>query len=170
MTFHDRDASWFLAQLNPNCGPLAERNLKRQGFKTFLPLEERTRRLRGRFVATVSPLFPGYIFVSLSAVGGHWRSINSTNGVTRIVSFGGVPAPVPNDIVTSLMERCDDTGTLLPPKLLKPGDKVQLTSGPLADLVATILSIAPDRRIWVLMDIMGGQTRVAVAADQLRHA
>jgi transcriptional antiterminator RfaH len=34
--------------------------------------------------------------------------------------------------------------------------------------VGTIESIAPEQRVWVLMEIMGGQTRVAVAVDQLR--
>ena len=28
-------------------------------------------------------------------------------------------------------------------------------------------AIAPDRRVFVLMELMGGQTRVAVKADQL---
>ena len=40
MTFHDRGTSWFLAQLKPNCANIADRNLKRQGFQTFLPVEE----------------------------------------------------------------------------------------------------------------------------------
>ena len=53
---------------------------------------------------------------------------------------------------------------------LKPGDQVRLTSGPFADFVGTIESIAPERRVWVLIEIMGGQTRVAVAADHLRMA
>jgi len=34
--------------------------------------------------------------------------------------------------------------------------------------VATIETIAPDRRVWVLIEIMGGETRVAVSAEQLR--
>ena len=66
------------------------------------------------------------------------------------------------------MLRCDTAGKLLPPKLLKPGDQVRMISGPFANFVATIENIAPDRRVWVLMEIMGGQTRVAVTADQLR--
>lgn len=66
------------------------------------------------------------------------------------------------------MLRCDQEGKLLPPKLLKPGDEVTMTKGPFADVIATIESVTPDRRVWVLMDIMGGQTRVAVQADQLR--
>jgi transcriptional antiterminator RfaH len=57
----------------------------------------------------------------------------------------------------------------VPPKLLKPGDQVRLTSGPFADFLGTIEAIAPDRRVWVLLEIMGGQTRVAVSDDQLRN-
>jgi len=34
--------------------------------------------------------------------------------------------------------------------------------------VAEVEKIAPDRRVWVLMEIMGGQKRVAVGAEQLR--
>ena len=42
------------------------------------------------------------------------------------------------------------------------------TKGPFANFVAEVEKIAPDRRVWVLMEIMGAQTRVAVGADQLR--
>jgi transcriptional antiterminator RfaH len=34
--------------------------------------------------------------------------------------------------------------------------------------VAEVEKILPDRRVWVLMDIMGSQTRVEVGAEQLR--
>jgi len=168
MTYHDRGNSWFLAQLKPNCAQIAERNLKQQGFRTFLPMEEGTQNRKGRFVSTLRPMFPGYVFVSFDVAGGLWRKIQSTYGITRLVSFGKEPAMVPLDIVSQLMLRCDTAGKLLPPKLLKPGDQVRMTSGPFADFVATIETIAPDRRVWVLMEIMGGQTRVAVTADQLR--
>jgi len=51
---------------------------------------------------------------------------------------------------------------------LKPGDQVALNTAPFANFVAEVEKIAPDRRVLVLMEIMGGQTRVAVGADQLR--
>ena len=168
MTYHDRGNSWFLAQLKPNCAQIADRNLKQQGFQTFLPMEESTQNRKGRFVSTLRPMFPGYVFVSFDVAGGLWRKIQSTHGITRLVSFGKEPAMVPLDIVSQLMLRCDSDGKLLPPKLLTPGDRVRMTTGPFADFVATIESISPDRRVWVLMEIMGGQTRVAVTADQLR--
>ena len=170
MTFQERGTSWFLAQLKSNCGHIAARNLTLQGFRTFLPMEDGTKRVRGKFITAPRPLFPGYIFVAFNAGAGLWRTINSTNGITRLVSFGKEPAPVPLDIVSQLMLRCDASGKLLPPKLLKPGDQVRLTSGPFANFVGTIEAIAPERPVWVLMEIMGGETRVAVAADQLRMA
>lgn len=162
--------SWYLTQLKPNCAWIAEKNLNRQGFETFLPLEEATTERRGKFVTNVQPLFPGYIFVRLDVSKGSWRSVNSTYGVTRLVSFGAAPAPVPHQLVDSIQSRCDDTGKLLPPDKLKPGDKVSLASGPLAHFIAHIDEILPDQRVWVLLDIMGGQTRVKVDARQLRLA
>lgn len=168
MTVHNSGATWFLAQLKPNCGQIAERNLKRQGFRTFFPMEEGTVRRAGKFVDALVPLFPGYIFVALSGEAGQWRSINSTYGITRLVSFGQEPAPVPLSIVSQLMLRCDASGKLLPPRFLKSGDQVRITSGPFADFVGRVETIAPDRRVWVLMELMGGQTRVSAKAEYLR--
>lgn len=168
MTFHDHGTSWFLAQLKPNCANIAEKNLKRQGFQTFLPLAEETRQRNGNFVTSMRPLFPGYIFVAFDVARGLWRTVNSTYGITRLVTFGKEPSAVPLDLVSQLMQRCGAKGKVLPPKLLKPGDQVALAKGPFANFMAEVEKIAPDRRVWVLMEIMGGQTRVAVGADQLR--
>lgn len=168
MSTHDRGTTWFLAQFKPNSHHIAQRNLTRQGFRTFLPMQEETKRTRGKFVTQMRPLFPGYLFVALDMLRGGWRSVNSTYGITRLVSLGKEPTPVPLDLVSQLMLRCDREGKLLPPKLLKPGDEVMLTKGPFMDFVARIEAIAPDRRVYVLMELMGAQTRVAVSADHLR--
>ena len=168
MAHHDHADSWFLAQLKPNCAHVADRNLKRQGFRTFLPMEEGLQNRVGRFIPTLTPVFPGYVFVSFDIEGGYCRKISSTNGITQLVSFGNKPAKVPFDIVNQLMLRCDSDGKMLPPKLLKHGDQVRIFSGPFANFIATIDNITPDRRVWVLMEIMGGQTRVAINVDQLR--
>lgn len=168
MAVQESNTGWFLAQIKPNCATIANRNLQRQGFETFLPMEEETRQRNGKFVTTKRPLFPGYIFVAFDANHGLWRSVNSTYGVTKLVSFGKDPAQVPYELVSQLRQRCDESGALLPPESLTPGDQVTLTKGPFAHFVAEVEKIDPDQRVWVLMDVMGGQTRVAVGADQLR--
>lgn len=168
MTIHESGPSWFLAQLKPNSVKIAERNLSRQGFQTFLPLEAQTRRSSGAFTTGLRPLFPGYIFVAFDVTKGLWKSVNSTSGITRLVSFGQTPAMVPDELVSKLRLRCDSDGRVLPPKHLTPGDQVALTTGPFASFVAEVEQIAPDQRVWVLLEIMGGKTRVAVEPEQLR--
>ncbi|NYS26845.1 transcriptional activator RfaH [Rhodobacteraceae bacterium 2376] len=168
MSTHHRGTTWFLAQFKPNSHNIAERNLVRQSFRTFLPMQEETRRARGKFITQMRPLFPGYIFVALNLLHGGWRVVNSTYGIKRLVSLGKEPTPVPLDLVSQLMQRCDREGKLLPPGLLQPGDEVMLTKGPFADFVARIESIAPDRRVYLLMELMGAQTRVGVSAEHFR--
>lgn len=170
MAFHDRGTGWFLAQLKPNCSNIADKNLKRQGFQTFLPLEERTRQRNGKFLTTMQPLFPGYIFVAFDVARGLWRTVNSTFGVTRLVGIGKEPAVIPVNLVTQLMLRYDSKDKLLRSRALKVGDQVTLTKGPFANFAAEVESIAPDRRVWVLMEIMGAHARVAVSAEQVRHS
>lgn len=170
MTVADDRATWFLAQLKPNSHRIAERNLCRQGFTTFLPMHERTKSHRGKFKTTMEPLFPGYIFVAFDTTLGGWQSVNATFGVTRLVSVGKTPATVPRGLVSQLMQRCDAEGKFQSAPDLTPGDTVRFTSGPFADFVTKIEAIAPDRRVWVLIDLMGRPTRAVVDPALLRHA
>lgn len=169
MTYHDHGTTWVLARFKPNSHSIAERNLARQGFRTFLPTQEESKRARDKFITQMRPLFPGYPFVALDLLQGGWRAVNSTYGITRLVSLGKEPTPVALDLVSQLMLRCDREGKLLPPKLLKPGDEVMLAKGPFTDFVAAIERIEPDRRVYVLMELKGSKRRMAVSAEHLRH-
>ena len=97
-----------------------------------------------------------------------WQAVNATSGITRLVSFDRTPAPVPLDLISQLMLRCDRDGKLMPPRILEAGDTVTVTHSPFAEFVATVESLAPDRRVWVLLEIMGGESRVAMPAGHLR--
>ena len=149
---------------------LAERNLHRQGFETFLPMQKITRRKASRFVSDLKPLFPGYMFVSVNSELVPLRTINSTIGVSKLVSFKGKPKSLPLQLISGLMLRCDASGTLLPPKSLNEGDSVEMLTGPFANFIATVDTIDAEQRIWVLMDFMGQITRMQVTADQLQIA
>ena len=161
---------WYLIQFKPNSHRLAERNLQRQGFETFLPMQKITRRKASRFVSDLKPLFPGYMFVSVNSELAPWRTINSTIGVSRLVSFEGKPKPLPLQLMSGLMLRCDASGTVLPPKSLIEGDSVEMLTGPFANFITTVDTIDPEQRIWVLMNFMGQQKRMQVTADQLQVA
>lgn len=160
---HETGANWYLAQLKPNSARIAERNLSRQGIRTFLPLLARTAKRRGRFVEVKEPLFPGYIFVSFGEALARWRAVNSTYGVARLVSFGREPAPVPAELVAELQMRCDPSGVIQPEAQLRPGDRIAIRHGPFAGLIAEVTRISPDRRVWILLDIIGGRREVEIS-------
>ncbi|MEE9455429.1 MAG: transcription termination/antitermination NusG family protein [Paracoccaceae bacterium] len=159
--------TWFLAQFKPNSHKIAERNLRRQNFQTFLPMHGETKRKSGQFTTTLRPLFTGYLFVGFDISKGGWRTINSTHGITKLVSFGSEPQPVPLDLISRLMLRCDESGRFLPARTLKTGDAVRISGGPFAEFAATVEEIAPDQRVWVLLDLMERTTRVAVHPEVL---
>lgn len=161
---------WFVVQVKPNADAIAKRNLLRQGMQIFAPYEEATTHKVRSFIRTQKALFPGYLFVSFDQEVIRWRTVNSTFGVSRIVSFTkDQPAQVPLDLISDLMLRCDDTGKLLPSQLLQVGDNVRITNGPLAEFIGSIEEIESDRRIWILLDIIGKSTRVALKSSDLRR-
>ena len=161
---------WYLIQVKPNAQHIAERNLKRQGCTVFLPLSEETRKLGPRFVTKHVPLFPGYLFLGLTASAPPWRSVNATQGVSRCVSLDGTYRPLPSGLIAELQKRCDQNGVYHPQDTLLEGEIVRIETGPLAGVIAEIESIAPERRAWVLIDLMGQSTRIAVEQGCLRRA
>lgn len=159
---------WYLVQVRPNSFRIAERNLLRQDIDIFSPHHIETRRWGGRFRQVPAPLYPGYLFVTFDPDIGPWKKINSTYGVTRLVTFGsGYPKPLPRGLVEGLRLRCDPDGGLLPIEELAPGDRVQLLSGPFAEMICEVERQTPDERVVVLMDLMGRRTRMSVARQDV---
>lgn len=140
----------------------------RQEFGCFLPMETATSVKSGRFVSKQSPLFPGYVFCSFNLLDHRWPQINATLGVKRLIYSGNAPAKVPTDLVTEIRARCDIDGCLLPAEDWKKGDKVKVTLGPFTDFPAEILQVEANKRVWVLLEIMGSLQKVRMESSRIR--
>ncbi|MDA8913599.1 transcriptional activator RfaH [Amylibacter sp.] len=158
---------WFILQFKSNSHHLAAKNLNRQGFETFLPLHDTTSRKLSRFINTSKPLFPGYMFIKLDRAESKWHKINSTYGVSRLITFNSQLKSIPTSFVDHLMKRYDLSGKLIPIKKLKKGDHVTLLKGPFANFIATVEKYEADQRIWILMDLMGRKTVIQTPSDTL---
>ena len=158
---------WFILQFKSNSHQLATKNLNRQGFETFLPLHDTTSRRTSRFINTSKPLFPGYMFIKFDRAESEWHKINSTYGVSRLITFNSILKSIPTTFVDSLMMRYDLSGKLLPIKKLKKGDHVTVLKGPFTNFVATVEKYEADHRIWILMDLMGRKTKIQTPSDNL---
>ena len=159
---------WFVLQFKPNSHNQAEKNLNRQGFETFLPLQDITLRKTSRFVASNKPLFPGYMFIKFDRAESDWHKVNNTYGVSRLLTFNSILKSIPTKFVDSLMKRYDSSGKLIPIEKLKNGDQVTVLKGPFANFIATVEKYEDDQRIWVLMDLMGRETKIQTPSDALK--
>lgn len=154
---------WNLVHLRPNSEELARRNLQRQGVNVFSPFEEVTIRRANRLISSRSNLFPGYFFVQFDHHTVRFRSINSTIGVNRLVSFrDNVPARVPGALVRELMERSDAYGRIRPLSEINVGQTVIVKKGPFADMVGNIVKADRQKRVWLLLELLGKATHVSI--------
>lgn len=160
---------WYAVQAQPRREELALLHLRRQDFGSFCPMRRKPRKVARRVVSEVSPLFPGYVFVSLDLDQQQWRSINGTIGVVRMVSFGcgGRPAPLPAGLIETLHELSDCDGAVRLRSELAAGDRVRLVGGPFDDLCGTLETAKDSDRVTILLDLLSKQTRVHVRRDLL---
>jgi len=162
--------AWFLAQVKPNADKIARRNLERQGFIIFQPMERRTTVRRGKLINQLRPFFSGYLFVTYPSASAPWSLANSTYGVSRLVRIGDRPARVPEQVMASLLEACDADGVVSAAPAVSVGDQVEVIRGPLASFVGEVQRLTPDARAIVLLDIIGKRTKVMVPMAVLRAA
>jgi transcription antitermination factor NusG len=113
------------------------------------------------------PFFPGYLFIKLDIARERWRCVNSTFGVIRIVMQNEHPTPAPPGVIETMMTACDSEGILRWRAELSLGQKVRVIDGPLMELVGELDQMTDTDRVRVLLDIMGGKTRVVLPRDYL---
>ena len=154
------DKKWFIAQIKPNSYHSAIQNLERQGFETFLPKMEITQRQKNKFVVKNVYVFPGYMFVSFDPHIITWTKINSTYGVSKILTFNKKPSEISSDLIVELKIKYEINSNPTQKEKLQKGDSIKFYAGPFVDLIAKIESVDEKNRIWILLEAMGGHQRL----------
>ena len=163
---------WCVAHTHARAEDQAAYHLRRQGFAPFLPKYLKRRRHARRVEWVPAPLFPRYLFVALDPLTTRWRAIASTVGIHGLVRFGERPAVVPPAVIEEIRARQDERGlvTTNPGGGLRPGDRVQVTSGPFSDLDGLFDGAGDLKRVTVLLELMGRQVRVRVPTEAVSAA
>ena len=110
--------------------------------------------------------------VAIDNASQRWRSIQSTFGVSRLVTNGDDPATVPEGVVHALKAREDDKGFIqLDSKpAFTPGDKVRVLAGAFMDSAGLFNGLADHDRVSILLDMLGRKVRVLLDADMVAAA
>lgn len=161
---------WYAVHCQPHRENTAAAHLENQGFAVFLPRREKLIRHARKSGKVRRPFFPGYLFVNLDVGHQRWRSINSTVGVIRLVMQNEKPAAAPIGVIEALKIACGAGDILHINPDLSIGQKVRVVDGPFADFVGELDQLTDSDRVRVLLDIMGGRTRVVLPRDHLAPA
>lgn len=163
---------WFVVRTHPRGEFKALANILRQGFDAYLPRYLKRRRHARKADIVQSPLFPGYLFVEMDPDQARWRALNSTVGVSELVCSNGRPAPLPEDVIADIREREDARGYVVLGRqsALKPGDRVRITEGAMADQVGIFDCLSDRDRVFLLLDLLGRQVRVTMPLGALAPA
>lgn len=158
-------AFWSVASTENQRETIAAFFLAQSGFQTYLP---RLRVNRGR-KSRVVPLFPMYIFVRVVA---QWHIIESTIGVVNLVKTAGGPARLSDEIVEQIRSREVDGLIKLPTpgKRFKRGDRVSIARGSFRGHVALYDGMSARDRVFVLLELLGRQTRVELKFGDIAPA
>jgi transcriptional antiterminator RfaH len=147
---------WAVARTQAQREQAALLHLERQQFEVYLPIIKTMRRIRGE------PLFPGYIFVRIID---RWYSIMGTIGITQLLRSGEQPACCPDAVIDDIRKR--EVGGYVklptPPKRFAHGQRVRIVCGPFEGHFGLYDGQAPRERCFVLLSLLGGQTRAEMA-------
>jgi transcriptional antiterminator RfaH len=162
--------SWYAVATKPRQEGLVCKVFDLFSIKYFLPkiLVPKSPSIPGSSDSAVKPMFPGYLFVNADPDSAEWARVNYSPGVKGVVSFGGIPARVPHEVVSGLRERTMRDGT---PDVSRPfteGDMVVIRKGPLKGLAAIFKGYVSDSgRVKLLMELLRRCTEVEARVDEI---
>jgi transcriptional antiterminator RfaH len=159
---------WYAVYTKPRAEEQARAALARKGVVVYLPMVK-VARVNPR-ARPVAPLFPRYLFAQVDLEQMGQSAIDWTPGVLHLVSYGGVPAAVPDAVIEHVKRRLAEvqkSGELgLGP--FRQGDRVRITQGPMRDLDAVFdQPLSARGRARVLVEFLGRLTAADVDLDAL---
>jgi transcriptional antiterminator RfaH len=166
------DLCWYLAQTHPRQEDRAESNLKSLRIETLVPKFKDHRRnfYTGEVTFNAKPLFTSYIFAKFIA-NDLYQKVRYTRGIRRLVSFGGSPTVVDEEIIAMIQSRISEDGFVSIDEYLQPGDKVIIKEGPLRTLAGVFeRGMNSADRVRVLLLAVSYQAHVEIDRALVRKA
>jgi transcriptional antiterminator RfaH len=150
---------WYLIRTKYGNEETAQTNLERQGFETYKPLISLEKIARGKLQTVIEPAFRGYVFVSFDPQTQSAFSINNTQGVYGLVSFGGLLVSIPSREIESIkktFEQYEHSDGY------KQGENVRIIAGPFKGLDAIFSEPDGDKRSIIMLTLLNQNKSVII--------
>jgi transcription antitermination factor NusG len=147
--------AWYVVRSKPNKEEFLAGQLTAYGIKVFYPrvrvkpVNPRARKLKA--------YFPSYLFVYVDLGMVNLSTLQWMPGAVNLVSFDGVPAPVPETLIAAVERQVEHINASQINMLhgLKPGDMVSIQDGPFAGYEAIFDGqISGRERVRVLLSFL----------------
>lgn len=167
MTQRLNDRCWYVVRTKAGDEHRANDNLLHQEIETFLPLYKNYYFRNGRMVQTIKPLFPNYLFARLD-LDAHFTKVKWTRGVSRILGNRVGPVSISEKVVQTIRERVGKDSLIELEEQIKEGDLVQVSSGPLKDLIGIFQKrMSGKDRVKILLNLIGVDIPVQLSKWQI---
>lgn len=166
----EKSPHWYVIQTKPKQEDRACVNLKAWGVEAFCPRlkERRLNPTTNKFTYLSKFLFPQYLFARFDA-STLLHKICFTRGIHRVVSFGGGPVPIDDEIIECLKSRLKEGSFTKAAEQLKSGDKVVIKEGPLKEIVGVLEHDLKDHeRVYILLEAVKYQGRILVEQELVK--
>lgn len=163
---------WYVIRTHPNQEDRATNNFMAWNVETFSPkVKKKYPNPYTRMPVYVSkPLFPRYIFARFD-LNTMLRKVLFTRGVHSVVSFGGVPAEVSDEIIALMRSQVAEDGFIEVGEKLRIGDRVIIEDGPLKNLTGIFKrEVKGSDRVLILLAAINYQGSVVVEREHVRRA
>lgn len=143
---------------------VSERCTQRE-VESFLPLYKTRRKWKNRCTVDLElPLFPNYFFVRIPPR--NRVQVLQLPGVVSIVSSSGQPLPLPDDYISALRDGLR-LHKIEPRPSVEPGEKVRITTGPLAGAEGMLERHKNGFRVLLTLEMLARSISVEVGADEI---
>jgi transcriptional antiterminator NusG len=162
------DPQWFAIWTRSRHEKLVRDQLeKKSDVDVFLPTIGKWSRWKDRKKKIDWPLFPGYVFARF--VADERVGILKVDGVVQIISNNGMLSAIPDEEIDSIRTLVESELAYDPVPLIKEGDMVKVTSGPLKGVVGRLVTKkGVQARLVLSVDLIGQAVSVEVDAADVK--
>jgi transcriptional antiterminator NusG len=162
------DPQWFALWTRSRHEKIVRDQLaKKSDVDVFLPTIGKWSRWKDRKKKIDWPLFPGYVFARF--VADERVGILKVDGVVQIISNNGMLSAIPDEEIDSIRTLVESELAYDPVPLIKEGDMVKVTSGPLKGVVGRLITKkGASARLVLSVDLIGQAVSVEVDAADVK--
>jgi len=162
------DPHWFALWTRSRHEKLVRDQLAQKHVEVFLPTIGKWSHWKDRKKKIDWPLFPGYCFARFAPSNESRIDVLKCDGVVSIISNNGILSPIPDIEIESIRTLVESELAYDPVPLIKEGDMVKVTHGPLRGVVGRLVRKGAHARLVLSVDLIGQAVSVEVDASDVK--